>query len=338
MKIGIIGTSLISDVFMESVVDFPDLEVVAVCSGHYENAIKFKEKYHLAYACKSFDEMDMVDAVYIGTPNAMHCEHSMYFLNKGKHVYCEKPLASNDKEVKKMIECAKENHVTLFEGLLPVYQPGYKVLKENLSRLGPIHNGFIQASKYSSRYDAYLNGSNPPTFRNELSNGAIMDMGVYSIGIALALFGKPEQILASGQLLESKVDSNFDAIFKYKDKNIIVSSTKVNDTNILSEIGGEYGVMQLPNVTRLKEVLFYPRVKRSEKDSHRGKVEIGGYERLFKTDVEVFHYTIEAFKKACEKGTDSEYHTYEDMILLHETLTEIRRQVGVKYKMDQEVL
>ena len=82
----------------------------------------------------------------------------------------------------------------------------------------------------------------------------IMDIGFYCVSSAVALFGEPESIKASAHLLESGVDAPWTVILSYPAHDVVISHSKVSDTNIPSEIQGEAGSMvieHLQNVTIL---------------------------------------------------------------------------------------
>lgn len=59
--------------------------------------------------------LQFVDIVYVGSINTAHVEHCKMMLNAGKHVLCEKPLAMNTREVKEIVELAKEKKLFLME-------------------------------------------------------------------------------------------------------------------------------------------------------------------------------------------------------------------------------
>ena len=57
-----------------------------------------------------------VDIVYIGTPHVLHCQNALDAIAAGKHVLCEKPIALNAKDAKRMFDAARDKGVFLMEG------------------------------------------------------------------------------------------------------------------------------------------------------------------------------------------------------------------------------
>jgi D-xylose 1-dehydrogenase (NADP+, D-xylono-1,5-lactone-forming) len=55
----------------------------------------------------------LIDAIYIPLPNALHCEWAIRALHAGKHVLCEKPLAVNEQEAKRMAQVAEQTGLVL---------------------------------------------------------------------------------------------------------------------------------------------------------------------------------------------------------------------------------
>ena len=262
MRFAIVGTNFVSDTFIESAALVEGCEVVAVLGRDFSKTLKFKEKYGIANAFESLSDLlewGDFDAVYIATPNSTHKDISIQFMKAKKHVFCEKPLAANYDEALFMINTAKENMVYLQEGLFPLFSENYRIIKENLSKVGKIRQVYINMSQYSSRYDAYLRGENPTTFRRELCNGAAMDLGVYTLALALGLFGEPKSLVSDAVLLESGVDASCSAILKYDGFLVNLSASKVCDTENRFEISGEEGILSINHPTKIESIVFKPR-------------------------------------------------------------------------------
>src|SRR5690606_38194200 len=128
---------------------------------------------------------------------------------------CEKPMASNVQEVQAMITAARRNKVLLMEAMKSTLMPNFYSIQSNLSKLGPVRRFFASFCQYSSRYDAYRQGTVLNAFNPSFSNGSLLDIGVYCIYPAVVLFGKPDHILANGYLLESGVDGEGSLLLKY---------------------------------------------------------------------------------------------------------------------------
>src|SRR4051794_28274423 len=96
MKYGTIGTSPITNEFIESAKLVDGMELTAVYSRNIEKGISFAGKHGVKSVFIDLEQMassELIDAVYIASPNSLHYEQSKLFLEKGKHVLCEKPIA-----------------------------------------------------------------------------------------------------------------------------------------------------------------------------------------------------------------------------------------------------
>ncbi len=337
MRIGVIGTNFVSDMFMKGASFVSEVEVTAVCSGRYENALKFAKKYGIENVFNNYIEMmesDTVDAIYLATPNSMHHQMAIECLKRKFPVFCEKPLGSNYQQVKEMIEAAIENNVHLHDGTVPLYSPNLKVIKDYLKKIGRIRKAVFIFGKYSSRYDAYLRGENPTTFRRELCNGSIMDLGIYAIADAVALFGKPEKIYATAQLLDTGVDCAGTAIFSYPDFEVVILHSKVTDTQLVSEIQGEKGNIYIPMLSRLDKIYYQSREenKKMVYNENNEIISIGQeYDHQFANQLRDFVY--------CYKNglVESEVNPFSQILDIHEVLTECRLQSKVIFDCDERI-
>ena len=102
------------------------------------------------------------------------------------------------------------------EAMKTTFLPNFLQIKQHLDQLGPIRQVIAHYCKYSSRYDAYRNGEIPNAFKPELSNGSLMDIGVYLVFPIIYLFGLPHQITARGYTLSSGVDGSGSLLYNIK--------------------------------------------------------------------------------------------------------------------------
>ncbi len=153
-------------------------------SRDVEKACEFGKLYNAQSYYDSLEALGAdndIDAVYIASPNSLHAPQAMQMLKAGKHVICEKPMASNYPLAQAMFKTAEENNVVLFEAFMSPYTPNFQVLKDSLPAIAPLRHATISYCQYSSRYQKYLNGENPNTFNPEFSNGSIMDTSVTTV-------------------------------------------------------------------------------------------------------------------------------------------------------------
>lgn len=326
IRFGIVGTNNISDWFIRGSMPLPEFAVEAVCSRDIEKAREFASRHNIPLAFDSLEEMassDRIDAIYIATPNSVHAAQSIIAMNHGKHVLCEKPMASNAREVKMMIESAKKNGVVLMEAVKPTLTPNFRYIKENIHKLGTLRRYFGTFCKYSSRYDKLKEGVVLNAFKPELSNGAVMDIGVYTIYPMVALFGKPESIDANSLLLSTGVDGEGCAIFRYKNMDAMVSYSKISNSYIPSEIQGEDGAVVIRHINSFKDTEFIDRVSGETSRWTQNQ------------DEDEFYYEVEEFISVIESGhMESSINSHANSLATIEIIDEIRRQTGVSFPAD----
>lgn len=325
MKFGFIGTNFVSEMMLEATVGVEDFELAAVCSRSLENAESFAKKHNVEYYTtdyKDFLDRDL-DAVYVAVPNAMHKDITIFFLEHKIPVFCEKPMASNAREVKEMIKASRDNNTLLAEGIVPLYTEAFKVIKNNLDKIGTIRRAVLSMNQYSSRYDAYREGTVLNAFNPKLSNGSSMDIGIYPLSFAMGLFGKPTSVFANGYVLESKADGLGTIILSYPEKQVIVMHSKINNQLMIQEIEGEDGIIQFDHPNSPTKVVLYPR---------NGEPKV-----LFEEedDRSLMRYELIEFIDAVKKHLVEMPSATHQMILdVHTVLTEARRQMGVVFPAD----
>lgn len=320
-----VGTSWITEEFIAAGKTNCDFNLRAVYSRSEEKAAAFAKKHDAeTYYC-DFSKMladDKTDAVYIASPNSLHCHQAIAAMNAGKHVFCEKPAASNLSELDRMIECADKNGVFFMEAFKSILMPGFVACRENLYKAGIIRSVYINFSKYSSRYDAHKRGENVNTFKAEFSNGAVMDLGVYCLWPVVALFGMPKEIKALGVKVPGGVDGAGTAILLYDTFTVTLNYSKVGNSFLPSEIQGEDATVCVDKFNIPEKVTVRYRNGTVEEIPVLQRADSMCYE------ADEFISCVKSGKK--ESPVNSRAMSRNVMILLDE----IRRQTGVVYPAD----
>lgn len=331
VRFGVIGTNTISDKVIAAARLDSRFELTAVCSRTIERAEEFAGRHGIQHVFTSLEEMaesPFVDAVYIATPNCMHADQAVLCMSRGKHVLCEKPMASNAKEVKRMIEASEKFNVTLMEAMISTLNPNFAVVRERLDEIAPVRRYFSSYCQYSSRYDKFKEGVILNAFKKELSNGAVMDIGIYTIYPMVVLFGKPDSIQAQGSLLSTGVDAQGAVNFRYDGMDASVIYSKISDSFLPSEIQGENGTLTMDQMHITNSVTFRPHSE--------GRKLCGGESIGEVLQMNPYFYEIEEFIDLIVEGKrESLVNSHQNSLSTIEIIDEIRRQLGVEYPADR---
>ncbi|PCH35354.1 NAD(P)-binding protein [Wolfiporia cocos MD-104 SS10] len=122
-----------------------------------------------------------VDAVYIGLPNSLHCEWTIKALSAGKHVICDKPVANNANDTRRMFAMAAEKNLVLLEAWQPRFHPALHRMKDivDCSELGSI-------TSMHAHFGIWGNVMFPGDdirYHYDLGGGAFMDLGPYPLNV-----------------------------------------------------------------------------------------------------------------------------------------------------------
>lgn len=326
IRFATIGTSKITQRFLNASKECEGFKLTAVYSRSLQKAERFASEQGAERFYDSLEQLAAdteVDAVYVATPNSMHCEHVLKMLNAGKHVICEKALASNSEEVEKMFRAAKENQVILLEAARTVFDPGMEKIKENLHKLGTIRRASIRYCQYSSRYDSFREGQEHNIFSRECSAGALMDIGVYCVHTLLCLLGAPDEVKGYSVMMRGEIDGEGTILAKYPDKIAELEYSKITDSALPSEIQGEKGMM-----------LFSGRLNCPEnvKIVYRDGSEELIYHRESLNDMQ---YEIRRFMQMIEGNESVDVHTARSMNAI-KIMDEMRKQSGIIFPADMK--
>ncbi|WP_209124679.1 Gfo/Idh/MocA family protein [Alkalihalobacillus sp. BA299] len=213
VKVGIIGCgSIAKHRHMPEYANNKNAEIVAVCDIVEERAQQFAEKYN-ATAYTSYEDLLKsadVDAISVCTPNYLHAPVSIAALKAGKHVLCEKPMATSREDALAMIEAAKESNKKLMiahnQRFVPSHQKARQLIKNG--EVGKIYS-FRTAFGHGGPEGWSADGKESWFFKKEEAFiGAMGDLGVHKTDLLRYVLG--EEFVEVGAFIETSAKQNTD--------------------------------------------------------------------------------------------------------------------------------
>ncbi|MDO4321036.1 MAG: Gfo/Idh/MocA family oxidoreductase [Lachnospiraceae bacterium] len=246
LHIGSVGTSSIMKVIQEGIRLTDGLETKVIYSRDMERGRAFAGSAGVEECCDDYEAMiarEDLDIIYIASPNCFHAQQAVRALERGKHVIVEKPAAVSGGELREMEAAARQNGVFFFEAITTLFMPNYTVCRNMLPRLGRLTGADICFGRYSSKYDDYLAGKNPNIFNPEMKAGALNDMGIYCIHMAVDLFGAPQQVSYEAEYGPNGIDLCGTLLLEYPELVCRITTSKDRDLKCGFRLEGENGFL-----------------------------------------------------------------------------------------------
>lgn len=257
LKVGVIGCGSIARYrHLAEYQAHENVEITAVCDVVQERALEMAEKFGAA-AYTDYQELlknGEIEAVSICTPNALHAPMSITALQSGKHVLCEKPMATSLAEAEAMIEAAKVNKKKLMIAHNQRFVPSHNKAHELIQAgdLGRIYS-FRTAFGHGGPEGWSIDGANSWFFdKKQAFIGAMGDLGVHKTDLMRFLLN--EEFTEVAAFIETNAKQNTDvddnAVFILKTENGIIGTLAASWSYGAKEdnstiIYGEKGILRL---------------------------------------------------------------------------------------------
>lgn len=267
---GIIGTGLIAHE-MAQALKAVNGEIYAVCGTSRTKAEAFAQELGVEKAYASAGELladKQIDIVYIATPHNSHYEWMMQSLQAGKHVFCEKSITVNSRQLEECVLLAQEKGLVICDGTTLLHMPLYKKLKQMIAggvigevKMIQVNFGSCKEYDVTNRF-----------FSKELAGGALLDIGVYAVSFArLFMKSRPDAVLTIANYFETGVDETSGILLKNPDGEMAVMALTMRAKQPKrGVIAGEKGFIEIND---------YPRAQKASvtftKDGHTEIIEAG---------------------------------------------------------------
>ena len=193
MQVAVIGCGVIGNTHAEYYAKSPRAKLAYTVDIIPERARKTAEENGAPHAVEDYREAladPAVDAVSICLPNDLHCPVTLDALDAGKHVLCEKPIALNTSEAKRMRDKAKRKGLTLVIGVVFRFDDNVRFIRDAIRRgdLGTVYQVCVKFKNY--RTIPGLGGWF--TTKARAGGGVMIDRGVHFLDLTLFALDFPK--------------------------------------------------------------------------------------------------------------------------------------------------
>jgi len=205
LRFGILGAAqVVAYALVPPAQSVADAEIVAVAARDRKRAEEFAATHRIPRVLATYEQLIRdpdIDVIYNPLPNSLHCEWSIAAMRAGKHVLCEKPIASNASQAEQMATVARETGSLLGEAFHYRYHP----LAERVR--GIVRDGTLGRLTYLE--GKFLVPISQPNIRFDwsLAGGATMDLGCYPLHMLREFSGlRPRVVNATPKIGPKNID------------------------------------------------------------------------------------------------------------------------------------
>jgi predicted dehydrogenase len=217
LRWGILGVAAINNRILPSFLRAGNAELRAIASRSLPKAQAAAKAAGIPIAYGSYEALlddPNINAVYNPLPNTLHAEWTRKAAERGKHVWCEKPLCPTAAEAQALVDFCKTKGVKLMDGFMWPHHPRTRKLREFLDS-----GGIGQVRRVSGTFTFPMQALDPNNIRlkPELAGGSLLDVGCYPVyGIRWALGAEPVKAYATATY-HNGVDVEMDGILWFPD-------------------------------------------------------------------------------------------------------------------------
>ena len=208
IKIGIIGTGFIAGVHAGILALDERVRIASVHDVVADRAQQFARAHDAAVASSPDEVIERSDAVFITTPNTRHVPHALAAIDAGKHVFCEKPLATSLADAETVFEKAQRSSATFQVGHNRRFAPVYATLKQLLSDTHQPHSAHVKMNRGELLKPEW-------TGDPEVTGGFLYETPIHMFDMMRFLFGEIESLHAVGSSHEYNEIDDFSVLLRF---------------------------------------------------------------------------------------------------------------------------
>ena len=199
INVGVLGCGAVAELcHLPAIQNIPEIKIKALADVNKERALELVGKFNLKEASTYTDyhtllERPDIEAVLVLTPPHLHAQMTIDAAKSGKHILCEKPLATTIKESKEIVKAVKSAGIHCMVGFNYRFQPHFIKAKEMVDK------GFISPRFVNTYFLTEI--SSWPTvsrfqFHRKHGGGALFEMGCHHVDLLRWLIGEVSYVQA----------------------------------------------------------------------------------------------------------------------------------------------
>jgi myo-inositol 2-dehydrogenase / D-chiro-inositol 1-dehydrogenase len=208
IKIGFLGAGYIAGVHAAILRSDQRVEVASVHDVVTERAEQLAKSTGAAVAHSSSEVLAVCDAVYITTPNTTHDELAIVAAEAGNHVFCEKPMASNLTDARRVLKAAEKSKSVFQVGHNRRFAPVYAELKCMLSETHQPHSAHAKMNRGELINPEWVGDP-------KLTGGFLYETTIHMFDMLRFLFGELSTLQAIGSAHEYSETDDFSVLMKF---------------------------------------------------------------------------------------------------------------------------
>jgi myo-inositol 2-dehydrogenase/D-chiro-inositol 1-dehydrogenase len=209
INIGIIGAGYIGGVHASVLARDERVRLAAVHDVDAERAERLARSTGANVAQSAEELMETCEAVYITTPNTQHTELAIRAARAGLHVFCEKPMATNLRDARAVLEAAEGGAGVFQVGHNRRFAPVYAKLKELLTQERAPHSAHVKMNRGELL--------NPPWVGDaSVTGGFLYETTIHMFDMLRFLFGEVAHLVALGSTHEYAEADDFSMLLSFQ--------------------------------------------------------------------------------------------------------------------------
>lgn len=257
MRVALIGLGYWGKLLYRVITENPDYNLVAVCDLSKKRRDEILLYHPSIFSCNNYKKLDAVefDAVVIATNIQSHFEICKYFIQKKKHIFCEKTLTGNSKDSDTLGKLIKKKQI-LFSGYVFLFNKGIEYMKKII----PSETGEIQ----------YINSERRGLGPERKDVDVIFDLASHDISIINYLLNK-SPVFVSAQGIALKKENFFDAAFIQLHYDRCIANIHVSWAHPVKErkmtFTGKHKMVTFDDVSNIDKIKIFEKGKKYQHDN-----------------------------------------------------------------------